>query len=175
MKAAILLLPLALAACGAYHTGRIGATIDAPDIRFVPKQAKISVSENKITGTAKCSSTLWVFNSAPERQVFGPELQTSAGNFASPECTAGAMYDAVSKANADILVAPQYTTVRNGVLCFGHRCLFGTTQVIVNGYSGKITSVTDMDADVVKELQKSGAGRSSGDAPQSGGLLSLFK
>ncbi len=175
MKSAILLLPLALAACGTYHTGRIGATINGPDMQFVPKQAKISVSENKTTGTAKCSSILWVFNSAPERQAFGPSLQTSSGNFASDACTAAAMYDAVSKSNADVLVAPQYTAVRDGMLCFGHRCLFGTTQVIVNGFPGKITSIADMDADVVKELQKSGAGRSSGDATQSGGLLSLFK
>ena len=66
------------------------------------------------------------------------------------------MYDAVSKSNADVLVAPQYTAVRDGVLCFGHRCLFGTTQVIVNGFPGKITSIADMDADVVKEIQKNG-------------------
>lgn len=154
MKRAILLIPLALTACGAYHTGRNGATIDGPDIRFVPKQAKISVSENKITGTAKCTSALWVFNSAPERQAYGPELQEPAGNLASSECTAAAMYDAISKTNADVLVAPQYTAIRDGALCFGHRCLFGTTQVIVSGFSGKISSITDMDADVVKEIQK---------------------
>lgn len=157
MKPAILLLPLALAACGtSYHTGRMGANIDGPDVRFVPKQAKISVSENKISGTAKCTSSLWFINSTPERQAYGVSLQTADGNLASDECTAGAVYDAISKANADVLVAPQYTVVRKGTLCFGYRCLVGSTQVIVNGYSGKITSITDMDSDVVKEIYKNG-------------------
>lgn len=170
-KAAFLLLPLALTACGtSYHTGRMGANIDGLDMQFVPKQAKISVdTDKKITGTAKCSSQFWILESAPERQAYGPGLQEPAGNFASDECVAAAMYDAISKTNADVLVAPQYTAVRDGLLCFGHRCLFGTTQVIVNGFSGKISSVTDMDADVVKELQKTGKSGGS-----SGGLASLF-
>lgn len=170
-KTAFLLLPLVLTACGTtYHTGRIGANIDGVDMRFVPKQAKISVdTDKKITGTAKCSSNFWFFETAPERQAYGPGLQEPAGNIASDECTAAAMYDAISKTNADVLVAPQYTTVQNGALCFGRRCLHGTTQVIVTGFSGKISSITDMDPDVVKELQKN-----AGAKGEKSGLSALF-
>ena len=130
-------------------------TISNPDIEFIPMQAKVSVdTSKKITGSAECSSTLWIFNSAPERQTYGPQLQTAAGNFASGACTAAALYDAMSKSQSDIIVAPQYTSVRDGVLCFGHRCLFGTTKIIVNGYAGKIATITDMDTSVVHEKQK---------------------
>ncbi len=160
-KTAFLLLPLALAACGTtYHTGRMGATIGGVDMQFIPKQAKINVDTDKrITGTAKCTSNFWFFESAPERQAYGPGLQEDAGNFASKACMAAAMYDAISKTNADILVAPQYTAVQDGVFCFGRRCLHGTTQVIVSGFSGKISSVTDVDPEVVKELQKGAASK----------------
>lgn len=170
MKPAILLLPLTLAACGAYHTGRIGATVDAPDVRFVPKQVKFNVSDDKVTGVAECTSGLWIFNSVPEHQAYGMTLQTSDGNFASNECTAGAVYDAISDSNADVLIAPEYTVARRGFLCFGHRCLFGTTKVMVSGYTGKITSISDMDSDVVKEIQKHGNNKTAEKS-----RVSLFK
>ena len=90
----------------------------------------------------------------PERKTFGPKLQESAGVIASGGCVAAAVYDAMKGSDADILVAPQYTTVQNGVLCFGDKCLVGTTKVLVKGYAGNITSITDTDRTVVHEKQK---------------------
>lgn len=162
-KILILTSILSLAACGtSYHTGKVGMTAPSPDMQFTPQEAKISVSNSKVTGSAECSSFLWIFNSVPERQVYGAQLQTADGVMASGDCVAAAIYNAISKTDADIVVAPQYTTVKNGVLCFGTRCLFGTTKVLVKTYTGKIVSIDSMDRSVVQEKQKNNASSSGG-------------
>ena len=154
-KYTILASILALTGCTTYHNGKIGMTITNPEIQFVPKQASVNVdTQNKISGSAKCNSVLWVFNSTPTHQTYGPKMQTSEGNIASDACIAGALYDAMSKSNADIIVAPQYTVAHKGILCLKNRCLRGSTQVIVSGYAGTITSIKDMDQSVVQEKQK---------------------
>ena len=146
---------LALTGCTTYNNGKIGMTITNPEIQFVPQQASVSVdTKSKISGSAKCDSVLWVFNSTPTRKTYGPKLQTSEGNIASDACVAGALYDAMSKSNADIIVAPQYTVAQEGILCLKNKCLRGSTQVIVSGYAGTIASITDMDQSVVQEKQK---------------------
>ena len=74
---------MALTACSTYHTGKTGFTITNPDVEFIPMEAKVTVDDSsKISGSAECSSLLWVFNSAPERQAYGASLQVSDGNFA---------------------------------------------------------------------------------------------
>ncbi|MCM1293939.1 MAG: hypothetical protein NC311_00040 [Muribaculaceae bacterium] len=154
-KIAILSSLLALTACGTYHNGKMGMTLSNPDVEFVPMQVKVNVdASKKITGTAECGSFLWVFNNVPQRQTYGPTLQTETGNLATESCTAAAVYDAMNQSQSDVIIAPQYTSMRNGAFCFGHRCLFGTTKVIVNGYSGKITAITDKDTPIVREKQK---------------------
>lgn len=146
-KYLILTSILTLAGCGAYHTSKLGMVISNPDIQFTPQEAKIDIdSNNKITGSAECFSFLWVFNSAPERQAYGVPLQTNEGVIASSECVAGAIYDAMNKTDADVLVAPHYTTVRDGLFCFGSRCLFGNTKILVKGYPGKIKSIKDRES-----------------------------
>ncbi len=154
-KYTILASILALTGCATYHNGKIGMTITNPEIQFIPKQASVNVdTNNKISGSAKCDSVLWVFNNTPTHQTYGPKMQTSEGNIASDECTAAALYDAMNKSNADIIVAPQYTVAHKGILCFKNKCLHGSTQVIVSGYAGTITSIKDMDQSVVQEKQK---------------------
>lgn len=171
-KIALLTSLLALTACGAYHNGRMGMNISNPEIDFVPMQTKVNVDTNKkITGVAECTSGLWIFNSAPERQTYGVSMQENAGNFASGECVAAAVYDAMNKSKADIIVAPHYTATRSGALCFGYRCLAGTTKVIVTGYAGNITSITEMDKSVVQEKQKNQSASKGGQSGVMGGLI----
>ena len=143
-KYAILAGILALTGCTTYHNGKMGMNFTNPEIEFAPKQVNVNIdAQNKISGSAKCTSVLWAFNSTPVRQTYGPELQTNDGNIAPDECVAGALYDAMGKSNADIIVAPQYTVAQQGLLCFKNRCLYGTTHVIVSGYAGSITSIKD--------------------------------
>ena len=171
-KIALLSSLLALTACGTYHNGKMGMTISNPEIDFVPMQATVKVDTNKkITGVAECTSGLWIFNSAPERQTYGVSMQENAGNFASKECVAAAVYAAMNNAKADIIVAPHYTATREGALCFGHRCLAGTTKVIVSGYAGNITSITEMDKSVVQEKQKNQSANDNGRTGALGGLI----
>lgn len=154
-KYTILASILALTGCATYHNGKMGMNFTNPEIEFAPKQVNVNIdAQNKISGSAKCTSVLWAFNSTPVRQTYGPELQTNDGNIAPDECVAGALYDAMSKSNADIIVAPQYTVAHKGILCFKNKCLHGSTQVIVSGYAGTITSIKDMDQSVVQEKQK---------------------
>ena len=68
-------------------------------------------------------------------------MMGAPGNQAFDECTAGAVYNAISKNNSDLLVEPQYTTVKNGFLCTMFGCLYSDTKVIVSGYSAKIKSI----------------------------------
>ena len=143
---------LALTGCGTYHTGIIGINASTPELHFVPKEAKISIDTyNKVTGIAECSSILWVFNSAPNRQTYGVPIQANEGNFASSECVAAAIYDALKNTDADTMYGLQYTTVKNGFLCFGNNCFIGKTKIIVNGYAGKIESITDKTDNIDKK------------------------
>lgn len=170
-KYTILAVVLALTGCNAYHNGKIGMTISNPDLEFIPMQASVNVdTTSKLTGSAECTSRFWIFNNAPERQTYGTKLQTSAGNFASGQCVAAAVYDAMSKSTADVFVAPQYTAIRKGILCFGDKCFAGKTKVLVSGYAGKISSITNMDSTVVHEKQK-GAKSEAGVSSLLGGLL----
>ena len=154
---------LALAACSTVHNGKVGMTISNPDVQFTPQEAKISINtNNKLSGSAECTSFLWVFGNTPERQTYGYNLQTGDGVIAGKDCVAAAVYDAMKNSDADIIVSPQYTTSRDGILCFGSRCLVGTTKVSVKGYAGKITSITDMDRDVVHAKQKANSPKKSG-------------
>lgn len=154
-KIAILTSVLALTACSSVHNGKIGMTVTNPEIQFTPQEAHVSINtNNKLSGAAECRSFLWLFNSVPKRKTFGPQLQESAGVMASNGCVAAAVYDAMKNSDADILAAPQYTTSQSGIFCFGSKCLAGTSKVLVKGYAGKITSITDMDRTVVHEKQK---------------------
>jgi len=162
-KILVLTSVLVLTACGTtIHNGKVGMTISNPDIEFIPQEAKVSINtNNKLSGSAECSSFLWIFNSTPERKTFGANMQTREGLIGSDDCIAAAVHDAMKNSDADIIVAPQYTTARNGVLCFGSRCLSGTTKILVKGYAGKITSITDMDRDVVHTKQKASSSKKS--------------
>lgn len=146
-KSMALISLLALTACStSYHTGRIGMNAPDPVINFAPKEIKTSVdTSRKLTGSAECSSFLWVFNSTPERQAYGVAIQAGDGNLASSQCVAAAVYDALKSSDADIMYGLQYTSVRNGFLCLWDRCFSGSTKVIVKGYPGKVTAIVDKE------------------------------
>ena len=137
-KLFILTSVLALAACQTYHTGKTGLQID----NSVKNNLTSSIHVGpKVSGTADCNEFLFFFGSSPDKQAYIPSMMSRAGNQAYDACTAGAVYDAISKNNSDILVEPQYTTVKKGFLCTPIGCLFGNTKVIVTGYSASITSI----------------------------------
>lgn len=129
---------LALTGCNTYHNSKHAMTLQS-DVE-TPLQSKVEVG-SKVTGTATCNSFLYVINSTPERQTYLPSSNFDQNAIGGNKCVAGALYDALSKSSADIIISPQYTTMRKGFLCFGERCMIGQSQVIVTGYAGKITSI----------------------------------
>ena len=135
MKKSLILLTLALAGCSTHNNTKIGAT---PDVGFKRHEftANATVGE-RINGQASCSEILFI-KSSPKRQTYGNFLQP-AGIKSPSACVAAAVYDAMSKDNADVLVAPTYTVIRDKFGCLPRvGCLWSQTQVLVNGYSGKL-------------------------------------
>ena len=120
-----------------------------------PMSAQIKVGQ-KITGTATCE-TLFGFNiSSPKKLTYGAGLQVEDGNFAPSKCTRGAVYDALTKNKADVIIAPQYTASEDGVVCiFGH-CAYRANKITVTGYKGTIERIAPMDRNVIVERQKAG-------------------
>ncbi len=139
MKKILIFLPLALIACTDYHNSKLGMSFDERVNTNV--SAQIAADNTKISGSAECWEFLFFLHADPEKQTYIPEMMNKAGNLANNACTAGAVYDAVSKNNSDLLISPQYTTVKNGLLCTPIGCLFGHTKAIVSGYSAKITAI----------------------------------
>lgn len=138
-----LLLPLLLTACNSYHVGTMGLNISNDKISITPMQANIKIdSSSKIIGTANCTNLLWAFDLIPGDRAYGATLQTTEGISTSDDCVAAATFNALSQKNADIIIAPQYMMSRNGILCFGQRCLIGTTYLTVEGYPATISSIT---------------------------------
>lgn len=134
-KIFIILLPLGLIGCTSFHAGKDAMMVDSE----VKHNLTASVEAgDKVSGTAECSEYLFFIKSAPEKQTYIPSMMSKVGNQADAECTAGAVYNAVSKSNVDWLIEPQYTTVKKGFFCVFGRCLYSTTKVIVTGYPAKI-------------------------------------
>ena len=120
-----------------------------------PMAAQIKVGQ-KITGTAECE-TLFGFNiKSPKKLTYGADLQVEDGNFSPSKCTRGAVYDALTKNKADVIIAPQYTASEDGVFCiFGH-CAYRSNKITVTGYKGTIEKIAPMDKNIVTERQKAG-------------------
>ena len=120
-----------------------------------PMAAQIKVGQ-KIMGTAECE-TLFGFNiNSPKKLTYGAGLQVEDGNFTPSKCTRGAVYDALAKNKADVIIAPQYTASEEGVFCiFGH-CAYRSNKITVTGYKGTIEKIAPMDRNIVIERQKAG-------------------
>ena len=145
---------LMLTACSATtHKGIEGAKFSDDMIESRPMQVSVVPGE-KIQGSARCRSFLFFTLNAPEREAYGAQIQTNDGNFEAGNCTRGAVYDAISKGKADVLLAPQYTASGKTFGClFGH-CLYSDSTVEVVGYKGTFKDIKEMPEEVIKERFK---------------------
>jgi hypothetical protein len=135
MKKSLLLLPLlAITACSSYDTARMSATF-APVLETDTK-AKIAVGD-RITGSAQCTEALFITVASPSRHAHVHSMQSSHANNI---CVAGAVYDAMAGANADVIVSPRYTTQRTAFGCLPMLgCLWSDTKVLVEGFAGRVS------------------------------------
>jgi hypothetical protein len=132
------LLILALAGCSSYQNTKLGVGNPEVDINKAPSlNANVAVGE-KITGKASCQEILFI-KSKPYHQTYGINLQITDIE-ADSSCVAGAIYDAMNKNNADVLIAPSYTVIRDEFLCipYTRHCIYSNTEVLVSGFSGKL-------------------------------------
>lgn len=146
--------------CSSMETrnGRNNMLVDDISIEPKPMQAEIQVGP-KISGVAECEKWFWFWTKQPAKQTYGTSLQMPDGNFSTGPCTRGAIYDALTKNNADMIVAPKYTAVQKGELCVLGKCMHRVNQIIVTGYKGNIKDISPMQESVVIERQKQGGNK----------------
>ena len=145
---------MALSACSATtHQGIEGSKFSDVMVETRPMQVSVVPGE-KIKGSARCRSILFFTLNAPEKEAYGAEMQTTDGNFESGLCTRGAVYDATSKAGADVLLAPQYTVSGKTFGCLMGHCLYSDSTVEVTGYKGTFKNIKEMPEDVINERFK---------------------
>lgn len=138
-----------------YHNGRNNMLLGKlDDIDVHPLQADVKV-EQQISGVAECKSWFGFLTKKPTHQTYGSYLQVPQGNFSPTACTRGAIYNALSKNNAELILAPRYTAVQKGKFCLFGICLHKTHQIIVTGYKAGIKDIRPMDEDIVKIKRKS--------------------
>lgn len=136
---------LSMFGCGTIHTSQHSGPLD---VRVVaPLKADVSVGE-KITGTASSVNLFWLFNlGMPDKFADGVLYNTEAKEgprvswfIPIENIKAAAVYDAVSKSKADVIVAPKYVVEYNDYL------LFRRVHVTVTGYKGTINGIKTADA-----------------------------
>lgn len=128
-------------------------------------EASVEIGQ-KMRGRAQCKSFMGISYGDPEKEAYGATLETKSGNVAPDQCTRAAIYNALSRTNAEVIVAPQYEVTSNNFMCVPviDACLHRTVQVEVVGYEGKYKNIREMDENVIKarqiatELEKENAG-----------------
>ena len=120
-----------------------------------PMSAQIKVGQ-KIMGTAECETLFGFQINAPKKLTYGAGLQVEDGNFAPSKCTRGAIYDALTKNKADVIIAPQYTASEEASFCIFGACAHRVNKITVVGYKGTIERIAPMEKNIINERQKAG-------------------
>ena len=156
-KLLLVVAVLGLVACSSseLRTGRNSMNLANIAVEPEPMAASVKVGQ-KITGTATCETWFGITTKSPEKLTYGADLQVEDGNFTPNKCTRGAVYDALTKSKADVIIAPQYTATEEGSICIFSACMHRVNKITVTGYKGTIERITPMDKAVVAERQKHG-------------------
>ena len=156
-KLLLVVAVLGLVGCSSseLRNGRNSMNIANIAVEPEPMVAQIKVGQ-KITGTAECE-TLFGFNiNSPKKLTYGSGLQVEEGDFSPSKCTRGAIYDALAKNKADLIIAPQYTASEEATFCIFGACAHRVNKITVVGYKGTIEKIAPMDKNIVSERQKNG-------------------
>ena len=149
------LVSLGVVGCSSmeHHNGRNSVLVQNAVIEPNPLQADIKVGA-QISGTASCESWFGFLTKKPQRQTYGAVLQVADGNVAPSACARGAIYDALNKSGADMILVPQYTSVRKSEGCIFGWCIHHEDKIIVTGYKGTLGNIVPMEEEVVLERKK---------------------
>lgn len=139
-----------------YHNGKRGVYLgNIEAVEILPLQAEVEVENTVISGVAECERWFWFLTKKPAKQTYGVSLQIPNGNFSPNACTRGALYDALSKNNAQYIFAPRYTAVKKGNWCILGLCLHQVNQIIVTGQKANIKHVRQTQEDILELRRKS--------------------
>ena len=174
-KLLLVVAVLGLVGCSSseLRTGRNSMNLANIAVEPDPMSASIEVGQ-KITGTAECETWFGIQTKAPKKFTYGAALQVEDGNFTPNKCTRGAVYDALTKSKADVIIAPQYTANQEGSLCVFGACIHKVNKITVTGYKGTIKKISTMDKAVIAERQKHGVMTSAAAAAPAKKFLGLF-
>lgn len=152
-----------LGGCTRFTTNTKGSDVTVGDVEGVPMEVDINVGE-KISGTCVYKSLFGFAIESPSKLAYGVEYEHQAYRVNS-ECIQGATYQAITKSNADVVIAPRYFSDEYTFLClpFIDACVWRTQNMTVTGYKGTYGSFNKLAPDMRKyrEMQKS-RGRSEG-------------
>ena len=129
------------AGCSSFETNRDSKSLDIHmPLTVIPN---VEAGNTKVEGSAKVSCLFGIFTWGCEKQAvgvtYGTPMEDSFLKFfvgANDVARNGAAYDACSKANADILLTPQYD------LTIKDYFVFKTVDCQVKGFPGTIKNVT---------------------------------
>ena len=139
----LILLSFLTTGCISTNTNRLSSSLDSPKVTAVPLDAEISVSsDRKIYG--KSSSTIlfgFIRLNGDNKYVENVSYSSSALSKFNPfkslsaqeKTKAAAVYNAVSKYDADVIVAPRYEVATEDYF------FVKKVDVKVTGYKGTIT------------------------------------
>ncbi len=131
---------LALAGCSAYRDN-MPYTTTAPVVKIdTTIQPTVTVG-NKVSGRAVCSNAFYIFHDVPSEQTYGATINAQTDVLPNSECAAAAVYDALSNSNnADVLIAPKFTSITKSFLCLPLiGCFMKSQDVYVDAYEGMVT------------------------------------
>lgn len=143
-----------LAGCSQYHRGAESMNITHDAIRVRPMEARVAVG-GRIQGSASTKTLFGIPLVSPDRESFGVNMQVPEGiSTAHDESVRGAVYNAMNRSGADIIVAPQYAVDSFHFLCLLDKwlCVYRSSDVTVSGYKGNYYGIRDMDDGLAREL-----------------------
>lgn len=146
-----------LSGCTRFTTNTKGSEVIVGDVEGVPLEVDITVGE-KISGSCEYKSLFGFAFESPSKLAYGVDYEHRAYH-ANSECIQGATYQAITKSNADVVIAPRYFSDEYKFLClpFIDACVWRTQNMTVTGYKGTYGSFNKLPQDLRKyrELQKS--------------------
>jgi uncharacterized protein YceK len=139
---ALMIALVGISGCGSLRTSQYSSPVSST----VEANLKANVEVgSKIHGKATSTTLFWLFTFGPDTFVdgvnYGVATSTNSGLFSGffgdkfTEVKEAAAYDAVSKAGADLIIAPKYTVEYNNYL------ILNITKASVSGYKGTIKSI----------------------------------
>ncbi len=151
LKMCVLLFAIiSLNGCARFNTNTKGNEINIDDVEGIPMEVDVKVGD-KISGTCSYKSLFGFALEHPEKLAYGVELEHDVTPNAS-ECVQGAVYQAISSSNADVIIAPRYFSDEVNLFClpFFNACIWRSQEMKVVGYKGTYGNFKALDQDIRK-------------------------